>query len=213
MGSNEESFRNADTVLVTGFGPFGMHTTNASIEAVKLLPSLNLEQDLEIKLVTKEIPVTYDYVQTNIPLMWEMYKPKLVVHVGVSSTAYELNLETQAFNTGYCSPDITGCFPNNGVCIPGSCERITTGIDMRKICQHVNHSSDCGVVSCVSDDPGRYLCDFIYYTSLSIDRARVAFVHVPVLNKPYTALQLAQAIKSAIAAMLYQIREMDGAEH
>lgn len=76
---------------------------------------------------------------------------------------------------------------------------------MTKVCQKVN-SSGCGVVSCVSDDPGRYLCDFIYYTSLTIDRRRAAFVHVPVLDKPYSAFQLALGLKATIAAMLEQVR-------
>lgn len=36
----------------------------------------------------------------------------------------------------------------------------------------------------ISDDPGRYLCDFIYYSSLAHltrkqERKRVVFLHVP----------------------------------
>ena len=36
---------------------------------------------------------------------------QLVVHVGVSGVAQELNLESQAFNAGYCSADVSGCLP------------------------------------------------------------------------------------------------------
>jgi len=46
----------------------------------------------------------------------------------------------------------------------------------------------------------------IFYTSLNIDRSRTAFVHVPVLDRPYTCQQLAQALKIAIGAMLQQVR-------
>nr|CAG4648929.1 EOG090X0F1W [Polyphemus pediculus] len=195
-----------DVVLVTGFGPFGDIKVNASIEAVKLLSSLDIEQELHIKLVTQEVPVQYDYVKSNIHHLWKTHKPKLVLHVGVSGIAHELNLEQQAFNSGYCSPDISGCIPSDNVCIPEAQNVLKSKIDMNTVCQSINNSS-CGVMSCVSDDPGRYLCDYIYYNSLHFDNARAAFIHVPVLNSPYTALQLAQGLKEAIKAMLEQIRE------
>ncbi|KZS15480.1 putative Pyroglutamyl-peptidase 1 pyroglutamyl-peptidase I pyrrolidone-carboxylate peptidase pgp-I pyroglutamyl aminopeptidase I PAP-I [Daphnia magna] len=42
-------------------------TINSSMETVKLLPSLDLERELGIQLVTKEIPVEYGYVKTVYP--------------------------------------------------------------------------------------------------------------------------------------------------
>ncbi len=77
MGSNEEASVYNETVLVTGFGPFGVHEVNASFEAVKLLPSLDLERELGVRLVTREIPVVYDYVKSTIPQLWELHKPKV----------------------------------------------------------------------------------------------------------------------------------------
>jgi pyroglutamyl-peptidase len=97
--------------------------------------------------------------------------------------AQELTLETQAFNKGYGSLDNTGNLPEGGVCVEGCPDYLESSIDMRTICQNVN-SSTCGLVSCVSTDPGRYLCDYIFYSSLCVDKTRTAFVHVPVLNKP-----------------------------
>lgn len=104
------------------------------------------------------------------------------MHVGVSGTAQELNLEAQAFNTGYCSFDITGQLPKGGVCVEGCPQQLESAIDMRKICQNMNDSPCCDVVSCVSTDPGQYLCDFIYYTSLNIDRSRTAFVRIKIFK-------------------------------
>ena len=123
--------------------------------------------------------------------------------------AQELTLETQAFNSGYGSLDTTGLLPRGGVCVEGCPDRLESAIDMRRICQNINDACDCDVVSCVSTDPGRYLCDFIYYSSLHVDSSRAAFVHVPVLDKPYSALQLAQSLKLAIAGMLEQVRKND----
>lgn len=79
MGSNEEFLVNEETVIVTGFGPFGVHKVNASMETVKLLRSLDVERELGIQLVTKEIPVEYDYVKNEIPILWKLYKPKVYI--------------------------------------------------------------------------------------------------------------------------------------
>lgn len=50
----------------------------------------------------------------------------------------------------------------------------------------------------------RYLCDFSYYVSLSVDKSRTAFIHVPPLDR-YSADDLAEGLKSAVLAMLKQI--------
>ena len=67
-----------EAVIVTGFGPFGNHGVNASMEAVKLLSTLEIEKELNIKLITQEIPVEYDYVKNSIPKMWELHRPKVI---------------------------------------------------------------------------------------------------------------------------------------
>lgn len=66
-----------DTVLVTAFGPFGRHKINASSQAVKLLPSLNLEEELGVNLVTLELPVVYETVKETVPRLWEVYNPRV----------------------------------------------------------------------------------------------------------------------------------------
>ena len=52
----------------------------------------------------------------------------------------------------------------------------------------------------------RYLCDFIYYTSLNIKDNCVAFIHVPPLDKPYSAEQLGLGLQMAVKAMLQQVK-------
>ena len=76
MGSNSVA-NPKDVVLVTGFGPFGEHKTNASWESVKLLSATDIEKELAIQLITMEIPVDYSYVQQKIPALWDVYKPQV----------------------------------------------------------------------------------------------------------------------------------------
>lgn len=65
------------TVLVTGFGPFNNHIVNASWEAVKELSKLfaNSKEMEDVRMIAKEIPVSYENVATDIPKLWAELKP------------------------------------------------------------------------------------------------------------------------------------------
>lgn len=190
------------TVLVTGFGPFGSHNVNASWVAVQ-----ELEKQWSIKgvdLAIQEIPVEYDAVFKMVPDLWEEVKPCLVIHVGVSGIASKLTLEQQAHNDGYNKKDVKGACPERNCCVNGANNCIASDIDMQKVCDEINESA-IDVKSIVSEDPGRYLCDFSYFVSLNIDKSRSAFIHVPPLEQPYSANQLAKGLQAAITAMLKQV--------
>lgn len=62
-------------VLLSGFGPFGEHSINASWESVKEVSTIELEEKYNIKIVNVEIPVIYEEVDRQIPALWEKYKP------------------------------------------------------------------------------------------------------------------------------------------
>lgn len=66
-----------NTILITGFGPFGNHIINASWEAVKELSKLctNSKKMKDIDIIVKEIPVSYEDVIMYIPKFWKEYKP------------------------------------------------------------------------------------------------------------------------------------------
>nr|ACO07427.1 Pyroglutamyl-peptidase 1 [Oncorhynchus mykiss] len=54
------------TVVVTGFEPFGEHTINASWVAVQELKKLGLGKDIDLHVY--EVPVDYQAVQSLIPV-------------------------------------------------------------------------------------------------------------------------------------------------
>lgn len=56
--------------------------------------------------------------------------------------------------------------------------------------------------------PGRYLCDYTYYTSLHLGQGRSAFIHVPPLGKPYSSQDLGRALQAVIQEML-KLLELD----
>ncbi|KAK2722145.1 pyroglutamyl-peptidase 1-like [Artemia franciscana] len=192
-------------VLVTGFGPFREHKINASWEAVKYLSNLkDIETDLGIKLITKEIPVEYNYVLEQIPELWHEICPDITIHIGVSSSAQKVNIERCGGNYGYSSVDVAGCLPANNVCLIDGCEVINTGIDIDAIVSAVNCNAN-SEVCCASGHAGRYLCDFTYYRSLSIDRDRCLFVHVPPMSEEFPSSYVGFLLRSIIMEMLKQV--------
>merc|ERR1712002_738412 len=95
-----------DRVVVTGFGPFGVHKVNASWVAVQELKNIGLD-DPFVDLIVEEIKVDYEHVKEKVPKMWETYSPLLMVHVGVSGMANAITLERCGHNTGYMKLDVS----------------------------------------------------------------------------------------------------------
>ncbi|XP_040846798.1 pyroglutamyl-peptidase 1 isoform X1 [Ochotona curzoniae] len=72
-------------VVVTGFGPFGEHTVNASWIAVQELEKLGLGDSVDLHVY--EIPVEYQTVQKLIPALWEKHSPQVPVRLHVLHVA------------------------------------------------------------------------------------------------------------------------------
>ena len=194
------------SIVVTGFGQFRNYTINPSWEAVRGLN--DVWDDSDYKLVTEQIPVDYDFVQTNVPDKWKDSEPKFVVHVGVSHLADKLTLERTGNNTGYDKPDVNDRCPPGGCCVPGTCDTMATCLDLDTLVSDVN--SDCaklgnGVEACTSDYAGQYLCDFVYYKSLHATNGRSLFIHVPEDGKPYTIQQMTTGIKIILKNIIKQL--------
>jgi pyrrolidone-carboxylate peptidase len=98
--------------------------------------------------VLRFLSVTYFYFQ-------------LVIHVGVSSYANKITLETCAHKEGYVRCDHFGNKPSKGTeCIAKSLEScIQVGINVENICDYLN--TNLPVKACVSENAGRY--DYIVY--------------------------------------------------
>ncbi|KAH0546121.1 pyroglutamyl-peptidase 1 [Cotesia glomerata] len=186
-------------IVVTGFGPFGEHKINASWEAVKELSKISndkLKNKYEVNLIIEEIPVAYDHVDSRVPQLWKEYDPLFMIHVGVSGGAKCLTIENRAHGYGYLKKDVKQCSPCEG----SDCEvALATEIDVKKICEEVNKKKFCE--ACVSDDAGRYLCEYTYFQSLRVQCKKTIFVHVPDFDV-YPTSVTAQGLDSIVCHLL-----------
>jgi len=63
------------TVVVTGFGLFRSYDVNASWEVARMLPETGIAEELNINLVTFNVPVSYKDVDKIVPTLWTEHKP------------------------------------------------------------------------------------------------------------------------------------------
>uniref|UniRef100_A0A224YXE0 Pyroglutamyl peptidase i n=1 Tax=Rhipicephalus zambeziensis TaxID=60191 RepID=A0A224YXE0_9ACAR len=196
---------NEPTVLLTGFGLFRDYGHNSSNEVVKALAKTGIPGT---RLVTKEVPVEYDTVSSVVPRLWEELKPDLVVHCGMNATARNLVVENQAYNGSYCAADNKGAVPKQGLCcgVSPQNERLSTCFDLVALTEKLK-TAGCPVPVETSNDAGRYLCEFIYFTSLRISPWTV-FIHVPPVDEPYSVQQLACTVSTIILQLLEQKKSM-----
>lgn len=195
-----------ETVLLTGFGPFLSHKVNASWEAVKETASLGVQyRGKEVKLEKHEIPVVYEIVSKEIPPLLEKLDPILCVHVGVSPYNC-IKIEKFGRNFGYNKGDINCRLPVASSCRKDGPDKIRTVFNVEEVLKCVNKKQP-DVEMQISEDAGRYLCDFIYYTSLYHGKVPVVFIHVPPLDKPYSKAQLGATLKHIIETLLTHIGE------
>lgn len=188
------------TVLVTGFGPFRNHTENSSWITVQELSKLNIT---DYNLIIKELPVVYETVTEVVPLLWKEFHPKLTVHCGMCEMRRYLSVEKMARKTGYFHCDINGQIPMCNICCKDGPEMLCTSVDLSKVIDDVSSSCSC-VKTEVSEDAGLYLCEFTYYTSLNINKNTI-FVHVPPIDQPYSASEMAKALANVISSSLKHI--------
>uniref|UniRef100_A0A673TEM0 Pyroglutamyl-peptidase I n=1 Tax=Suricata suricatta TaxID=37032 RepID=A0A673TEM0_SURSU len=134
---------------------------------------------------------------------------QLVVHVGVSGMATAVTLEKCGHNKGYKGLDNCRFCPGSQCCVEDGPESIDSIIDMDAVCKRVT-TLGLDVSVTISQDAGRYLCDFTYYMSLYQSHGRSAFVHVPPLGKPYNADQLGRALRAIIEEMLDVLEQSEG---
>ncbi|CAH0401103.1 unnamed protein product [Chilo suppressalis] len=133
-----------------------------------------------------------------------------MIHVGVSGLAKCLTLEMQAHKKGYQRLDYYDTCPAGHVCPAEGANRLHTKLNVERLCKDFNDacSQDDNTQAVPSKDAGRYLCEYIYYTSLSIDNSCTLFVHVPDMEV-YSSQQTARGLERILALCLEQLRKTD----
>ncbi|KAG0650699.1 Pyroglutamyl aminopeptidase I [Hyphodiscus hymeniophilus] len=232
MGSYAEGLHPQDeeiTVYVTGFAPFrDQNPVNPSWEIARALPpflppskpsptpevsQLAAPPRVRILVHPEPVHVAYTTVRPLVPKLWEGRKIDYMVHIGMATSRQFYCVERRGHRDGYVMKDVDGellgdeerkergekCEWDN---MP---EEILSGLNIEDIWKKWRVALPNTDVR-VSEDAGHYLCDFIYYSSLSYlemkgEEKRVVFLHVPIDVDE-------AAVKTGVEATIELIRAM-----
>lgn len=196
------------SLLATGFGPFLSHSYNPSWEVAQSFAQA-LGDDYACR--AERLDVSYEVAQDFASGVYlednsaQSDTPDMLVHFGLAASSAALKFEGFAYNRRgetSDSADVGARHPLDGILAADGPQNYQTGVDVGRLVEIFERLSGqtgkalpsgvsaCAVPACVSDDPGDYVCNAIYYYSLRAaervrerdGRADAIFVHVPALE-------------------------------
>ena len=179
-------------VLLTGFEPFPADSTsdNSAERAVKGFDPAALPDVSVMRLI---LPVEYDAAPSWVAEVIALCKPDIVVGFGQGRSA--VDLETTAYNLKDTA-EVAGGVPDNRGVIYGGAPILqqgpssyASGLPIPAILERLQSA---GIDAGLSDDPGRYVCNNLFYTIM--DRVQGTgklggFVHLPRMHTVDAASQ------------------------
>jgi len=186
------------TVLVTGYGPFlDLFPINSSWSIASTLPTYlpaTSENPTSIRIVVPANPlkVAYQPVINKVPKLLASEDPSydIILHIGLAAARNYYTLEQQSVRDGYLQKDVDDAYfsQRDAARLFSECPAVLKPtFDCADVWRRWrgNVSDDVGADIRTSDDPGSYLCGFLYYLSMSWfwkqgrEERPVVFLHVP----------------------------------
>lgn len=183
------------TILVTAFGPFDGRSENASQLALTALKRAT--PSLRKRLLPVDSVVAPSRLKTAISEL----QPDLLILLGEAAGSSSIRIETTAWNLlDFTIPDNANRQPRNTPIETGAPTRLETELPLAPLLRHLNKQK---LLVTLSSDPGRYLCNQIYYTARrKIDRA--VFIHLP-LARDLPTSQAVETLEIIIKHLVCQI--------
>lgn len=162
-------------VLITGFSKFEGCDVNPTESIVKSLKEENFNVD--------GFDLSYEIVEVSISgaEVVNRLNYDIFIHIGVNTKGSKLQLEQYSYNNcTFRVPDQSGNQPS-GECInkeldfDKACE---SGLDIRNIVLELKNQVTNPEDVEISNDPGRFLCNYIYFKALQCSPKSI-FVHIP----------------------------------
>jgi len=167
-------------VLVTGFEPFGVHSTNPSQIIAETLNGSSLHDADIIGIV---LPVDFEKSVERARDAIELYHPDVVISLGLNAKAQRIEVEKIGFNLKrYPKDDGTWSFPQR-IEKNGPFLRLTS-LKTHDIARTIRQAHISAQQSFFA---GTYICNALFYGLLGYVREQnlsitVGFLHVPLLD-------------------------------
>jgi pyroglutamyl-peptidase len=193
-------------VLLTGFEPFpadGRHDNSSEEAVTRFDPGA-----LDIDLMTLILPVEWQAAADLVAGTIDRCRPDVVIGFGQGRSA--VDVETIAYNV-MDSSDVAGGVPDNrGLVhggtpiVDGGAAELATGLPAAAI---VDRLRAAGIAAGPSDDPGRYICNNVFYAIMTAARTADfvgGFIHLPYIREVGAdqAAMLQQTVDTAVRLAL-----------
>lgn len=184
-------------ILVTAFGPFAGRAENASSLALHELRVVFPE------ILTRILPVDSVLAPAQLEETLHWLRPDVLILLGEAAGSNSVRLETTAWNElDFKIPDNAGRQPTARAILPGSPASLSATLPMGEF--HTLLAANGHAVS-LSHDPGRYLCNQVFYHSLAFIElnaitCRTGFIHLP-LAQDYPTARAAAALGHLLRAL------------
>lgn len=200
-------------ILLTGFGPFPGAPYNPTIPLVKRLVALRRPALDGVELTSHIFHVTYRTVDDELPELIARVAPHAMLMFGLASRTRYLRIETRARNAVTTTfPDADRAIARKGSIVEGA-HPLSFGPHMAKL---LSAARATGIDARPSRDAGSYLCNYLSWRAIEATHTEdgprlAAFIHVPQLARPGTALQQGntritlEALVDAGEAMLMEL--------
>jgi pyroglutamyl-peptidase len=177
-------------ILLTGFQPFNGRSVNGSQTVAESLGGKTIR---EHRIQAEVFPVVWEGLIEKLGETLVRTNPVLVLGFGEGSKDYPC-FESYALNET-SGVDEEGKEPSKDL-------TEITDLPVRKTTMTYERDWFAGLPTRIaqSETPGKYLCNFLFYKTLSLTNARVGFVHLPVQGEAQNADYL-----SALVPTLYRL--------
>jgi pyroglutamyl-peptidase len=178
-------------ILVTAFGPFDGRSENASSLALSGLKSIH--PGIRIRI----LPVDSRIAPARLKRALRLIRPDALIMLGEAAGSQEIRLETTAWNElDFRIPDISGNMPRKQSIIKEGPSELSSTLPLEKFHKHLVKNRH---PVRLSHDPGRYLCNQVFYTARHyLDSHEITcqagFIHLP-LAQDYPTEQAVAALR------------------
>lgn len=179
MPRAKPAISSAMKILVTAFGPFAGRSENASSLALRALKRVFPE------IRTRILPVDAVIAPARLRQALRQLRPDALIMLGEAAGSKRIRLETTAWNElDFRIPDIAGRQHASRPVFPGSPATRPSTLPLHRILARLD---GLGHEVSMSDDPGRYLCNQLFYSAAEFltnhgTPCPAGFIHLPLAH-------------------------------
>lgn len=169
----------SETILITGFEPFGGILGNPTMDIVAALHGSRLDGR---QIVGRILPVVYEGHRERLRTLMDEVDPVVAIGFGLDAEATGIQIEARAVNQAdFNLPDNAGALLRNiALETNGPAQRLAS-FPVEDICAAL---SEARLKAAPSTDAGRYLCNATLFHLLELAAKRpqpplCGFIHVP----------------------------------